>query len=538
LTGQSLFDDEHVLSRPAKTAAVSDDSGDAVGEDSRTARIVFGVVVGGAALLYYVMGRHQWFFYDEWDFLASRTAFNVHDLLRPHNEHWSTIPILAYRALWWMFGLRTYRPYQALSILTHLSVGVLLRAVMRRSGVSPWVATAAASLFVLLGSGAQDIIWAFQIGYVGAIVFGLIHLLLASHDGPLDRRDYLGLAAGLAALMCSGVAVTMVIVVGVAVLLRRGWRMAAFHVGPLGTLYVVWWLSIGHRTYVDHKSTLPDDVTFVRNGTSAAFSGMGQIPGVGLVLAAMLVVGLVLAVAADVGSVRTRLAMPIALLLGAFTYLAISSIGRPGLVFSGATRYIHVFVALAVPAIAVAADAFVRRWRVLLPVVLVVLLLGVPGNIRALRVRHPFQEGNPGPILTAAQVPLAKKVPRTTRPYYVIAPDLPIGWLLDGVASGKIPAPRRNTALRSFATFSLSLSQLSGRRPLIHCRGLSSARTFRLSSGQRFTFRNGPLHVVSTADRRIETTFDPGFGDSLLVRARINVSMSSASRRRLVTLCT
>ena len=63
----------------------------------------------------------------------------------------------------------------------------------------------AAGLFLFLGSGYQNIVWAFQIGFVGSLVFGLAHLLLIDHDGGFDRRDALGLAFGLAGLMCSGV---------------------------------------------------------------------------------------------------------------------------------------------------------------------------------------------------------------------------------------------------------------------------------------------------------------------------------------------
>ena len=47
-----------------------------------------------------------------------------------------------------------------------------------------------------------------------SLVFGVAQLLLADHDGPVDRRDWLALAAGLIGLMCSGIAVTMTIVVG------------------------------------------------------------------------------------------------------------------------------------------------------------------------------------------------------------------------------------------------------------------------------------------------------------------------------------
>ncbi len=65
----------------------------------------------------------------------------IGDLLRPHNEHISVLPILVYRALWHLFGLHSYDPYQLCVIALHLTAAVLLRAVMRRSGVNPWIAT-------------------------------------------------------------------------------------------------------------------------------------------------------------------------------------------------------------------------------------------------------------------------------------------------------------------------------------------------------------------------------------------------------------
>ena len=53
----------------------------------------------------------QWFIADEWAFLADRDGGDLGDLLRPQNEHWSTIPILVYRGLWHVVGLRSYVPY-------------------------------------------------------------------------------------------------------------------------------------------------------------------------------------------------------------------------------------------------------------------------------------------------------------------------------------------------------------------------------------------------------------------------------------------
>src|ERR1700748_655039 len=68
----------------------------------RAARGVFLAGEAVALVFYVVISRPMWFYLDEWDFLANRTAWNVGDLFRAHNEHWVTLPVLAYRGLWWI----------------------------------------------------------------------------------------------------------------------------------------------------------------------------------------------------------------------------------------------------------------------------------------------------------------------------------------------------------------------------------------------------------------------------------------------------
>src|SRR6187399_1831132 len=91
----------------------------------RWATWVFVVVVVVAVPLYLRLG-HVWFNNDDWDFLAHRTAGNLDDLLRPHNEHWVTLPILLYRALWNVFGLAHYKVFELPVLLMHLATAVLL----------------------------------------------------------------------------------------------------------------------------------------------------------------------------------------------------------------------------------------------------------------------------------------------------------------------------------------------------------------------------------------------------------------------------
>lgn len=371
-----------------------------VDRTARPAQLVFALVLVAALVLFLVLGHDQWFFLDDWDYIATRHAGRIDDLLRPHNEHWSTLPILAYRGLYRLFALRTYVPYQLTSIGLHLTVAVLLWVVMRRGGVRPWIATAAASLFALFGAGSQDIVWAFQMAWSASLALGLIHLLLADHDGPVDRRDWLGLAAGFAGLLCSGVAVTMTIIVGIAVLIRRGWRVALLHTVPLGLVYVVWWVTTARDSYENANAALGQVARFVGTGLEASFDAMGQLPGAGILLGVVLVVGLVLAWRGlDRQQLTRTAAAPGALLAGAFVFLVISGLGRAsvwGPAFAREGRYMHVVAALSLPAVAVGADALVRRWRFAGPVVAVLLLVGIPGNVAALADYHAGNHKIPG----------------------------------------------------------------------------------------------------------------------------------------------
>ena len=140
---------------------------------------------------YLWLARRAWFVADEWDFLVHRSATSASDLFRPHNEHWSTIPILIYRALFQIFGLRAYVPYLLLVVSLHLVLAWLLWLVMRRAAVHRvdrrrrrWCC------FILFGSGHDNVLFAFNITFDGSLVFGVAQLLLADHDGPIDRRDW------------------------------------------------------------------------------------------------------------------------------------------------------------------------------------------------------------------------------------------------------------------------------------------------------------------------------------------------------------
>jgi hypothetical protein len=414
-------------------------------------------------------GRSLWFRYDEWEFLADRTAWNRDGLLADHGfVHPSMLPVLAYRFLWWMFGLRSYAPYVLLILALHLICAFLIRTVMLHAGVRPWIASIVAAAFVFFGSGYECIIWAFQIGYVGSLVFGFVHLLLCDHDGPLNKRDAFGLLAGLASLACSAVGITMVFAVAVSTLIRRGWRVSLVHAAPLAAIYIVWFELYASSDYANARRT-----GFIQPGTPVqtiryfvhtffhTLRALGQSTVVGVALGALLLSGLLLAWRGIASAEQRAMAsMPIALAAAMVSYLVLTGYGRQSKLGStSASRYLYVVAALLVPVLGFIANALVSRSRAVGVFALAAIVIGIPGNVHTLfdyvNTKRPTVSAFKNMMLTLPRVPLARELPATqepntgllSRPGHVSAQ-----WLLAGVKSGRIPKPSTDAVVTADAT--------------------------------------------------------------------------------------
>lgn len=322
------------------------------------------------------LDRHLWFFGDDWEFLVDRGFSHAQlGIWSPHSEHWVTLPILVFRALFTVFGVRSYLPYIAILIVAHLILAHLIWRVMLRVGVDAWVATALVAVFLVLGSGYENLIWAFQISFVGSVLFGYAALLLVDHDRMEGRRDLLVLWAVLVAgLMCSGIGVTMVAVTGGAVLLRGGlaaWRKALVVIGVPAVVYVIWFGLAGYKGLMgdqQHVTTLLEIPAFVWTGLTNAFGLTSGIPGAGAVLVVAFAGWLLVRAKRDIGIAG----LAIALALGVVPMFVIIALGRTtlGVGESDAPRYVYLAIALVLPAVGLAftqlVDAHVgARWGVI-----------------------------------------------------------------------------------------------------------------------------------------------------------------------------
>lgn len=316
-------------------------------------------LVGGFAVLLYC-NRDQWFFGDEWDFLGHRGVFDAErSLWAPHTEHWSTGPILIYRALYHRYGLLTYVPYVVVLLLLHVAVAHLLWRLLLRAGVDAALATALSAVFVLLGAGYENLLWAFQIGFIGSVALGLAALLLVNHAGRWGRRDVGAWFVSIAGLMFSGVSVTMVTVAGITVLMRRGLRQAALTVAAPGIVYLVWYFLVDQNVKSSKRSL--DDVFeypgYIWNGLRSSVEQTVGFPGAG----AIIVLGLIAFLLHRAGQASGPAAPAFACALGALMLFAIIATGRAGLGIeqSGASRYTYIVMALALPAIGLALNELV-----------------------------------------------------------------------------------------------------------------------------------------------------------------------------------
>ena len=504
----------------------------------RRALLVFIAVEVAAGVLWLVLGRRQWFIADEWDFLADRDGGDLGDLLRPHNEHWSTIPILVYRALWNVAGLRSYVPYLLPVIAAHLTAAALLRVVMRRSGVDPWIATAAASAFALFGAGRFNIIYPFQIGFTGALAVGLAALLLADRDGGLTRADVVGVLLCVASLLFAGIAVVLVAAVALSVLLRRGLKVAAVYALVPGGVFLLWASTAGAGEF--ERSGTPRQVAgFVVRNLRATLGALGSLSGASAVFAAVLAIGLCVALVPEPRRRIRDAGLTLSLLAAAVGFALTTGLGRGAgyakeTLGADASRYVHITGALLLPALALAASAIAARWRWSFVPMVLLFVVGIPLNVRdAVRA---VDDAAPGyvayrdQLLVTAHLPIADELPRDLPPEAELRSIwVTMGWLADGAADGRIPSPGDAPEVdRTALVASLVLAPTADEAPAEGCRPLEADPT-ELHVGERLVAR-GPvaLYVEETPSSpagEVERYFLPGYPahvtvDGLRVGAR------------------
>jgi hypothetical protein len=327
--------------------------------------------------------RDQWFITDDWEFIHRLIPGVGHlGLFAPHNEHWSTLPLLVYKVLFALVGVRTYVPYIAVLLALHVLTAHLLWRLMRTAGADAWVATAFSAVFLVLGAGLENIIWAFQIGFVGALAAGLGMVMVGQRGGRV--RLVAAWLLGIASLMCSGIGPFMVAAACLAALLRFGWRRAMATVSVPAAAYSAWLLVIGHSgaAAVPHGtvSGVPD---YMFTGITAAASGITGLGPLGAMLLVPFAGWLIVRAWRD-----RRLASVVALAAGTVAFYFVVGLARVGLgtVEAMSPRYVYVSAVLLLPAAAVATSQLTRGHSRRTLILVAALACAAAANVHSLVV--------------------------------------------------------------------------------------------------------------------------------------------------------
>jgi hypothetical protein len=352
------------------------------------------VVLVLAAVALIREARRMWFFADDWEFLLGRRLSGpdpLSQLFSPHNEHWSTLPILMFRALYTVFGVRSYLPYGIAAIAVHLLACLVLRSLLLRTQVNPWLVTAVVTVMAFLGAGSENILWDFQVGFMGSVLFGLLALRLAVADRG-SWPSMVGVWAMIVlSLMSSGMAIPMLFAVFFYYLLAHTLRRAVVAASVPLVTYGVWYAAIGHKgtsktsTPLSDYGKVPD---FVVTGLTNIWSSITGVSAIGVAL----LVALILAPLFDRVN---RPVIPLALAgmiaaIGQFSIIGVSRI-QFGVADANAERYLYVGAILSLPALALLLTMVSERVRRLRAVGHCLLALAVLlACARGVRYAHDF----------------------------------------------------------------------------------------------------------------------------------------------------
>lgn len=297
-----------------------------------------GAIMLAAALVLLYAGRHLTFFYDEWTFIQNRRGGGLHTYLDPHNGHLSLVPVLVYKALFKLVGLRRYTPYRVVGVAI-LLIGAYPLYVLARRRVGPWLALTPVILLLFMGTAFQDLLWPFQIGYLASIATGLGAMALVEVRERV--RDGWVAALLVCSVASSGVGVCFLLACAAMLLAQREpWRRLWVSALP-AALYVVWAVGwgTGDTTTSDAILGAPQYVANAIAGVAAGMAGLDDGTW-----GAPLAVGLfgVVVVAWWLRLRANPTPMLLAALIGGLSFWVLTAITRAGFDEPAASRYLYV----------------------------------------------------------------------------------------------------------------------------------------------------------------------------------------------------
>jgi hypothetical protein len=302
--------------------------------------VVTAGLIAGAAIVW--LSRGYTFYFDEWDFILTAPGWGWASYLQPHNEHPAMLLHLIYAALLNTVGLRSYLPYMLVLVAFHFTAALLLfELVRRRAGDA--IAIAAALMLLVLGAGWEDLLWAFQIGFLGSVICGL-GMLLALEDPPSNGRRAAAALLGTASLMFSAIGGFFLLAGAVRLALEPARRRDIAWFIPIVVAFGAWYLAFGHTGTATVPAAGPKNLLVLPQYVAWGLAG-GAGGLIGVTGAPALVV---LALAAIAVALDWRKQAPDALnvgvVIGLLAFYVVTGLARAQLGYEQAAsgRYVYI----------------------------------------------------------------------------------------------------------------------------------------------------------------------------------------------------
>ena len=282
---------------------------------------------------------HTTYFYDEWIFLASRDEFSIHDLAQPHNGHLTIIPAFVFIFVFKIFGFAHHEIFQWLAVMMHLGI-VMLSSIIIQRRHGWFVASVVGLVLALLGGGAENFFWGFQISFMGGLFFFLLSLICFNQSEKSEGFIWplLTLLAVMLSVGSSGTGLGTLAAIFFLTAMTRQWKKFWWVIFIPSVMYFIWYRRYGGTSLP--KGELVSIPIFVMRSASnsvASIFGIDQIWGA-------LFVGLISALLLRVLLVKPRRLNSLAFLIFTMFFWAATAYGRGVFADPNASRYLYIGV--------------------------------------------------------------------------------------------------------------------------------------------------------------------------------------------------
>lgn len=242
------------------------------------------------ALYIIFIGRNQWFFYDDFDFVSNNriSGSYISALLMPHNEHTALLPFVLFRLIYMVFGLSSYIPYFVINIIVLTITFYVLYLFARSLKISSRIAFFGIVFLSFTPAYYENIFWAFQVGLSLSTCFGFMSLGLISASNRFKKYNKILVFGSLMiSVFSSSLGLIFIVMSIILILLNRSWRSyIASVVLPL-IIWILWSLNFSSTQGLSLSKlifTLKNYTQFMSVGVNEALTSIFPIASFGVLI--------------------------------------------------------------------------------------------------------------------------------------------------------------------------------------------------------------------------------------------------------------